>query len=287
MIIFTHRGLEPSKKRFYPESSYEALVGQLERGFGIEFDPNFCKDGIVVAHDSTLGRITENRDSRQFKDVGMKELADIRYGKEMKGRIPTFDEIFLLIEKSSSLHAVHLKAKYQNEADLEKLIDFLLRWRRILHKLIIFDITRKTASILKQKIPELQLAPSVSHSWDIERYGGVVGDTLLSMEEALAMKRDKLAEWVWLDEWDTLDKEGKKMFYTKENFSILRKAGYKIALVTPELHATSPGLYGGEAHEDAKSKEILFARIKEIIELEPDAVCTDYPEEVREMINRL
>ena len=62
---------------------------------------------------------------------------------------------------------------------------------------------------------------------------------------------------------------------------MLSQEGYKIALVTPELHGTSPGLYGGESHKDAKDKETLFKRIKEILSLKPDAVCTDYPEEVR------
>ena len=60
-IIITHRGLEPSNPSFWPESSYEAFEDQLKRGFGIEFDPNFCKDGIVVSHDSTLKRITNDK----------------------------------------------------------------------------------------------------------------------------------------------------------------------------------------------------------------------------------
>ena len=67
-------------------------------------------------------------------------------------------------------------------------------------------------------------------------------------------------------------------------YQSLKKAGYKIGLVTPEMHTTSPGLYGGESHPDAKDKETLFKRIKEIINLNPDAICTDNPEEVREIL---
>jgi hypothetical protein len=41
---------------------------------------------------------------------------------------------------------------------------------------------------------------------------------------------------------------------------------------------------GGEAHEDARDHEALMARIEEIIDLKPDLVCTDYPDEVRTLI---
>ena len=60
----------------------------------------------------------------------------------------------------------------------------------------------------------------------------------------------------------------------------MKDAGLSISLVTPELHATSPGLLGGEAHPDAQSRERFFERIGEIIALKPDWICTDYPEEV-------
>jgi hypothetical protein len=66
-------------------------------------------------------------------------------------------------------------------------------------------------------------------------------------------------------------------------FKILKDEGLKVALVTPELHGTSPGLLGGEAHPDA-DKNCLFDRIQEIIDLQPDALCTDYPEEVGKLI---
>ena len=276
--ILTHRGLEPSQPNFYPESSYEAFEDQLKRGFGIEFDPNFCKDGIVVSHDSTLKRITDGKDERAFSDVSIKELKSLRYGKEKQGRIPTLYEVLDLIRKSpSSLHAMHLKGKYQTLQTLNLLISHLEKYPDILNKLIIFDIKLDSAQHLKSCIPILQVAPSVAHHFDIKRYNSVVGETLFSIEEAI--KNKHLYSWVWLDEWDTADENGEKLFYTKETFDILKKQGYKIALVTPELHGTSPGLYEGESHKHAKNKDILFKRIKEILFLEPDAICTDWPEE--------
>ena len=69
IIILTHRGLEPNRLDFYPESSYEAFENQIKRGFGIEFDPLFCKDGIIVSHDKNLARITNGLDNRNFSKI--------------------------------------------------------------------------------------------------------------------------------------------------------------------------------------------------------------------------
>ena len=130
---------------------------------------------------------------------------------------------------------------------------------------------------LKERNPKLHLASSVSHQYDIERYNGVVGGTLITIEEAIENK--DLFDWVWLDEWDLTDKDGGvKSLYNKENFELLRKNNLKIALVTPELHATSPGLLGGESHQDAKDHQTLVKRLHEIITLKPDAICTDWPD---------
>src|SRR5947209_18688781 len=90
--IFTHRGLEPSKSDFYPESSYEAFQDQLNRGFGIEFDPNFVKDGIVASHDANLKRITGGSDTRELHDVRVQEATEIQYRHANKGKIRPFEE---------------------------------------------------------------------------------------------------------------------------------------------------------------------------------------------------
>ena len=258
--IITHRGLEPSKKDFYPESSFEAFQDQLKRGFGIEFDPNFTKDGIVVWHDATFERFS---------------------GK----RLPTFDEVMDLIRKSSSkINALHFKGKYQNPEDTKLLIERLKKNFDVLPKILIFDVKPETAAILLEAFPDLQLSPSVAHQHDVYRFNSTVAETLIETSVAEKMLKDGIFgkyPWVWLDEWDLEDKErGEKKLYTREVFDKMRAARAKIALVTPELHGTSPGLYGGESHPDSKDQETLFKRIKEIIDLQPDAICTDYPEEV-------
>ena len=276
--IITHRGLEPSKGNFYSESSFEAFKNHLERGYGIEFDVNFTSDNkIVILHDKSLERVTEGRDRRLISQISSGELKEIRPNN---GRLCFLPELMLLIKSGAvSVCAMHLKGGFQDKKHLDILLAELEGRKDLTGKFIIFDIKPETAVYIKNTIPELLLAPSVAHAWDIKRYSHVVSGTLLSVQEALQYKQ--LFEWVWLDEWDRRSGDAAdKTLYNEKTFHLLKKVGYKITLVTPELHATSPGLLGGEAHPDAATKKKLLTRITEILKLKPDALCTDYPEEV-------
>jgi len=283
MNIITHRGLQPSVPNFPIESSWEAFNWQLGRGFGLEFDFNLTQDDqIVVFHDADLKRITDGVNLSKFTDLTSEEIKNLRFGSG--NRFCFLDELLTAIEQSKApMSALHLKGKFQADVKyLDILLEHLLRHKPLLDRLLIFDVTVKTAEYLKSQLPELNLAPSVAHDYDIERYNQCVLGTLLSVEEAIVNKH--LFNWVWLDEWDLADKDGgQKKFYTVEVFKTFKDAGLQVALVTPELHGTSPGLLGGEAHPDA-DKNRLFERIQEIIDLQPDALCTDYPEEIKQMI---
>src|SRR5207248_515141 len=146
--------------------------------------PNFCKDGIVVSHDATLKRITEDKDQRSFSDVTVEELTKIKYGKNKQGRIPTLNEILELIKDSKvNLHAMHLKGKYQTLQNLNLLIEHLNKYLSVLNKIIIFDVKPDVAQFLKSALPQVQLAPSVAHPYDIKRYNSVVAETLYSVKD--------------------------------------------------------------------------------------------------------
>lgn len=281
--IITHRGLEPSAENFSSESSYEAFCNHLKRGYGIEFDINLSRDGqIPIFHDAGLQRITNGQDKRLFADMDSKEIKTARLGKG--DRLCFFDELLDMIASGNqdSISALHLKGGFQELAFLNILVSYLKNAEKTLRRIIVFDTKIETAKYLKSKLPELNLAPSVAHPYDIQRYNQAVKGTLLSIKEVLVNK--DLFFWVWLDEWDlTGENSGAKKFYTAETFGALKNNGLKIALVTPELHGASPGLLGGEFHPDA-NKERLFVRIKEIVSLKPDALCTDYPKEVKNII---
>ncbi len=281
MKVVTHRGLNASKENYFEESSIEAFSDQLNNGYGLEFDLQITKDQkIIVAHDHSLKRMSRGVDTRKICDVNSDEVL----GMDFNGcHLASLDALIELINKkqaSGAISAIHVKHGIQNKKDLDILLGYLKKDGN--KKFMLFDIKIETAKYLKEKNPNLNLAPSIAHSYDIKRYNDVVGGTLMNIDEALA--HTELFNWVWLDEWDRNSDDGTKKFYTGELFREIRKAGLKISLVTPELHSSSPGLLGSEKHQDAINKKILFERIKEIIKLRPDIVCTDYPDEVRKLI---
>lgn len=281
--VLTHRGLEPDQENFFSESTIEAFYDQLARGFGLEVDLNFTKDGIVLCHDSDLKRMTKGKDCRLLKALTSAEACAV---KLPKGRLGTFEEVMHAMRKfPKQMIALHFKGGYQNNVCCDIFIKHMQPFLDINAQVIIFDTSVHAAKYLKQKMPPLNLAASVAHPFDIERFQTATKGTLISLETLL--QQPNLFNWAWLDEWDLMDKRadgtinrrGKKL-YTEETFNTLRNNGFKIALVTPELHGTSPGLLGGEAHPHASTKERLFERIQEILALKPDAVCTDHPVQV-------
>ena len=282
--ILTHRGLEPSKEDFFSESTFEAFKDQLHRGFGLEVDLCFTKDGIIFCHDADLKRATRNKDQRIFKQITTNDACHV---KLPKGRFGSFEEVMHLLRRyPKQMIALHFKGGYQNSECCDTFLRHMHPFLDLNDQVLIFDLSVKAANYLKQKMPSLNLGASVAHPYDVERFLNATKGTLITLNTLIA--KPDLFSWAWLDEWDlmdrradgTIDRRGKKL-YTAEVFAMLRAQGFKIALVTPELHGTSPGLLGGEAHPHASTKERLFARIKEILSLQPNAVCTDYPEEVR------
>jgi hypothetical protein len=188
--IITHRGLEPSRQNFYSESTMEAFANHLQRGFSIEFDVRFLRDGnIVIVHDATLARITKGQDTRKFEEL---TLEDVRKVQLSRGRIGTFDELMNLIRKSSSaMNSLHFKGILQTSENISKLLEYLKKHEDLLGRILIFDITEDTARKMLDTIPSLSLYPSVSHAYDIERYNSVVAGTLMTIEDAAKGARKK------------------------------------------------------------------------------------------------
>jgi glycerophosphoryl diester phosphodiesterase len=280
--ILTHRGLDPAIANYFLESSAEAFEDQLKRGYGLEFDVQITKDNqIIISHDNNLKRISNNTIHKNIKELTLKELTSLSFND---CHLISLEKLLQLLElyNGNKISALHLKYTSQTPDVLNELIK-QLQQRGHHDDLIIFDVTHDTAIYLKHHIPTLKLAPSVAHPYDIERYNHAVGGTLWNLEDVL--KNHELFDWVWLDEWDLSDKnETKKYFYQEEVFSACRAGGFKIALVSPELHASSPGLLGGEAHPDAANLDLLHQRMHAILKLEPDAVCTDYPDMMKNLV---
>lgn len=282
ITIITHRGLDPDKNNYFKESSFEAFKDQLNRGYGIEFDIQLTKDNkFIISHDKDLSRITNNKDTRNIIDLTLKELLEINIENSHFISLNHLLDLIKNISRPNILSALHLKSSLQNKETLDLLIKELKE--KDLSKIIIFDVLKDTAIYLKEKLKNIKLAPSVAHIYDIERYNNAVGNTLWNIEDVI--KNKNLFYAVWLDEWDTLDKNNfKKKLYNQEIFNVCKENNLKIFLISPELHSHSPGLYANESHKDAENKEKLVERIREIILLKPNAICTDYPDILKSLL---
>lgn len=267
--VLTHRGLDPSKKNYFGESTFEAFRDQLSRGFGLEIDIQFTKnDDIVIFH------------ANKFLGKNLPDVLDEH--PELTG----LDNLLVMFKEmtkgSDQMLAMHLKSPWQEPKYLDLFLGKISKLDR--SKFLVFDLKPEAAKYLRERDADIQLAASVAHPYDIERYNDAVGGTLISLDDIVKLR--DVFDWAWLDEWDRADRGSKKKkFYTQETFDLLRKNKIKIGLVTPELHSTSPGLLGGEKHEDASDPTVLKARITEILLLDPDAVCTDYPDMAREILS--
>lgn len=284
-MIITHRGLDPSLNNFYNESSKEAFENHLERGYGIEFDVRITRDRkFVISHDDNLSRISNGKCTKNISELTEKEILNFVFDG---CHLITLDELLNLIsnrQAKGAISAIHLKATAQNETSIDLLLSIASKYD--VSKFIIFDVKINTAMYIKKHNPEFKLAPSVVHKFDKKRFNRFTGNTLFTTKEI--SKYLKLFSYAWLDEWDRIDEDEKeKKFYTKETLKYIYDFGLKTILVSPELHATSPELLGYEKHQDAENLMILEKRIYDLISLKPDYICTDYPDKVKLLYNKM
>lgn len=279
MRILTHRWLEPENPDFhFFESSFEAFENQLSRWFWLEFDINFSKDGVpFVFHDPSFIRISNWTNDAFFSDLNFSEILDIW----LPGwyHFAKIEDVFSLISqysKKNDFSALHIKAKFQSRIFLDKIIEIFDSYEWVVDKVFLFDLVPESARYLKRHIPKIRTFASVAHPFDVKRFSSCVGWTLLIFDEFLNMR--STYDWAWLDEWDRTDENWlTKALYVRDSFQSLRNRWFQIAVVSPELHASSPWLYGGESHQDCGNERTFINRLTEIISLNPDYVCTDRP----------
>jgi glycerophosphoryl diester phosphodiesterase len=283
--ILSHRGLDLSLSNHRGENTSEAFEYQLGNGFGIEFDVNVTCDGeLIVFHDPDLTKFTNLRDTRRIDTIDSKSFLTLR--DSTNSRLCTLKDILLLItHQEKELSALHIKAQFQTTAILSQIFETLCDFRAIIPRLLIFDLMPNAARFLKNKFTSNDLSPllaaSVADAFDIERFSTLTGGTLMSIEEVIA--HNDLFDWCWLDEWDLISRSGEKSLLNEAVFETCRSHGLKIGLVTPELHAFAPN-QSWNAHQDAAPMERLLSRFKDIVQLTPDAICTDYPSIIKNII---
>jgi hypothetical protein len=198
---------------------------------------------------------------------------------ELKGISPTIvtleEMLSVLALEGQGMNALHLKSDVQTDSRLGHIARLLTSCSILdAERLLVFDLAPSSAEYLKARIPTIEIFCSVSHSFDIQRYGPLTGSTLLSLDEFSKFR--SVFDGAWLDEWDLVGPgSSRKEFYNEATVSAIRDITKKIAIVAPELHATSPNLLGSEAHEDGLDGSRWLERIYSIKKLQPEFVCTD------------
>jgi len=277
--LVTHRGIDVPlgtlTTEITGESTWEAFSAQIKNGYGIEFDLRpMSDDGFAICHDQNLTRISGGLSSALVSELDKSKLKIITLEH---GRLCELDELLILLsENSKTTSALHLKKVCQNEDLLDLLVDKLVRFPDVLDgRLILFDVIPIAARYLKKSIPNIELAASVSDIYDVQRFGALTGGTLMTIDEVV--EQSESYTWVWLDEWDMRNPLGEtKSLVTRKTIKLLRANGFKIAAVSPELHATSPALYGDGMHEVGANPELLKSYWMDLADMDIDLLCTDH-----------
>ena len=122
-IPIAHRGLHNDK---LPENSASAFLNAIEKGYAIEMDVRFSKDGqIVVFHDHTLKRMTGvNGRVIEKTYAELKEL-NLAGTKEI---IPLFTDFLKLVNGRTPI-LIEIKDQPEREDLAEKTIEILKTYK--------------------------------------------------------------------------------------------------------------------------------------------------------------
>lgn len=290
MQLITHRAIDvdpgDSEGWMLQESRWGCFCAHIRSGWGVEFDVRPLKDGeLAVSHDASLERIAPGF-NQEISALTRSELEAIRLPGG--GRLCSLDELLNFIaDAGRGISALHLKSHCHEPSILANILDAIEpKLDSLIGRLLIFDATPRVAKQITQRLPGLDIAASVAHSFDILRYGAAAGGTLLTCNQAL--DHSDIYSWAWFDEWDTLDVgNGQKTFVNCESVDLFKNSGFKVAVVSPELHAASPALLGGEAHNDGVEQNRLLSRWRQFHQLGIDALCTDHASWISKKLDSL
>lgn len=111
--VLGHRGARQSA----PENTLAAFELARQQGAdGVELDVRLDGTGrVVVFHDPTLGRATEQRDLRQLEDLTADELARVRVGGEP---VPLLEDVLAWSHETNQRLNIELKRDVRHKAAL-------------------------------------------------------------------------------------------------------------------------------------------------------------------------
>lgn len=271
MKVLCHRGIDFDRDS--QESSKSSFEQALKVCDGLEIDLQLSKDNrLFVWHDQVAERLTQGRLKSDFSSY---DLPEIQKNVASEYSLMEWSELKVLMNKyPDKIYALHIKGPNQQSRFLSAFQEALTEVQNLFSSILVFDLKIETAKQISKNFPNLPLAISVSEIVDIQRYNSFTSETLYSTEEA--KRNSDIFSWAWLDEWDLKGKTPESRLYTNHKIEEFKSRGFNVAIVSPELHAKSPGLLGGEAHEEGNDLNKLEDLWKRLSDTQADAICTDY-----------
>ena len=267
MKIFAHRGLVFE----FPENTLLSFEKSLERGFGLELDVHRTKEGeVVVIHDSNAKRIT-NVDINIYESE-LSFLRTLDFGQGQK--IPTLKEtINLFYQRSQPNTEIAIQIKDCNQEDIEKLIvNVLDKFNQehpefnIYERVFIFDPIVSSAKKFKELQPKLKISLSIGEN---ELFPSEGYPTIFTYDAVINVNY----EIVWADEWV-------KGLYSKDFINKCHQDGKLVYAISPELHrSTTP--------KHPLSEQGYEEVWKKLIEWKVDGICTDYPDKLKKIYDKI
>ena len=146
---FAHRGFSAR----YPENTMLAFQKALDvQCDGIEFDVHLTRDGkIVIIHDERLERTTNGHGF--IKDTDYAELHRLDAGKGEP--IPTLDDYFDLVEKTSILTNIELKNGVFRYEGMEEQVIEKIRRHKLEDRIIFSSFNHYSMLRCKKLAPEI------------------------------------------------------------------------------------------------------------------------------------
>lgn len=269
MHIYAHRGLWVK----YPENTKPAFVAALQKGYSIETDMRRTRDNdIVIIHDSNTKRAT----GMDMSIIGstVEQLKELNFGNSHSGpaRILTLRELLDLLVEHPGKQVLALQMKSFEDGTENIIAGIINKFdkdhpkAKVFERVFVFDVTKEVAPGFKKESPKLRLSYSLGEDrhFPDKRY-----PTIYTKQQ---LEHEGTCDIIWGDEW-----EGG--LYSRELIEHYKKQRKLFIAISPELHSSTDPKhpYAGKVAE-------LRQMWQNLIHWGADGICTDYTEELSEMI---
>lgn len=246
MKILAHRGMLFD----HPENSRRAIGEAFARGYHVETDLRFTRDGqVALIHDETLERLCGS--SRRVGELTAAELTALPLKADPHDHVALLEEV---VERPAGVgFGFHLKQEEQTPENC-RILQRAFREFDLYATSFVFNLSRACCTLFREIDPAIRLSVLVSDA----RF-----EPFVYTPEDLSTWEDGLYDALWGAEYAHL--------YTEAWVREVGRQGKALVVVSHELHR---GLGHPKARHGYQEAWPLLARWG------VDGICTDHPDEL-------